>query len=140
MSDTTPPTLSTFTLFPNLPFELRCLIWKTSCQSRLVEVSYDSSDGFSSNVAHPIALEVCHESRNAVINNYPLCFGSIFHPAKIRFNFATDVLYVDNCIEDDVAHLFSTFREREVREIFGEQFPRNHFLNSRLYLLVLGWY
>jgi hypothetical protein len=39
-----------------------------------------------------------------------------------------------------VAHLFSTFREREVREIFGEQFPRNHFLNSRLYLLVLGWY
>jgi len=114
MSDTPPRTLSSFTLFPNLPFELRCLIWDTTCQSRLIEVEYDSLDGFSSNVGHPIALEVCQEARNAVINNYPLCFGSIFHPAKIRFNFAIDTLYIDTSVEDDMAHLFSTFREREI--------------------------
>jgi hypothetical protein len=115
MSDAPPSTLSSFTLFPNLPFELRSLIWKTSCESRMIEVAYDSYDGFTSNIPHPTALEVCQESRNAVINSYPLCFGSIFHPAKIRFNFAIDILYIDNCIEEEVAHLFSTFREREVR-------------------------
>jgi len=117
MSDTPPQTLSSFTLFPNLPFELRCLIWETTCQSRLVEVDYDSCDGFSSNIAPPIALEVCRESRNAVINNYPLCFGSIFHPANIRFNFAIDTLYIDNSVEDDISHLFSTFREREISSL-----------------------
>ncbi|KAE9381207.1 hypothetical protein N431DRAFT_392183 [Stipitochalara longipes BDJ] len=116
MSDN-PRALRSFTLFPNLPFELRCLIWETSCESRTVEITYDSDDGFLSNVDPPIALEVCQESRNHLLNNYPLCFGSIYHPAKIRFNFSIDTLYVDNSMEDDMAHVFSTFREREISSL-----------------------
>jgi 2EXR family len=107
-------TLTSFTVFPNLPFELRCLIWETSCESRTIEIAYDSDAGFVSNVDPPIALEVCKESRKALINNYPLCFGSIYHPAKIRFNFSIDTLYIDNSIEEDLAHVFSTFREQEI--------------------------
>jgi hypothetical protein len=113
MSDN-PRTLNSFTLFPNLPFELRCLIWETSCESRTVEISYDSDDGFLSNVCPPTALEVCQESRNHLLNNYPLCFGSIYHPAKIRINFSIDTLYMDSSMEEDMAHLFSTFRDREI--------------------------
>jgi 2EXR family len=116
MSDN-PRTLKTFTLFPNLPFELRCLIWETSCESRTVEIAYDSEDGFLSSVDPPIALEVCRESRNHLLNNYPLCFGSIYHPPKIRFNFSIDTLYMDNSMEDDMAHVFSTFREREISSL-----------------------
>ncbi|KAN0122775.1 hypothetical protein V8E51_001101 [Hyaloscypha variabilis] len=116
MSDN-PRALTSFTVFPNLPFELRCLIWETSCESRIIEISYDSEDGFSSSVDPPIALEVCQESRNHLLNNYPLCFGSIYHPAKIRFNFSIDTLYVDNSMEEDMAHVFSTFREREISSL-----------------------
>jgi hypothetical protein len=116
MSDN-PRTLTSFTIFPNLPFELRCLIWKTTCESRTVEIAYDSDDGFTTILDPPTALEVCRESRNLLISHYPLCFGSIYHPAKIRFNFSLDTLYLDNSLEDDLAHVFSTFREREISSL-----------------------
>jgi 2EXR family len=106
-------TLTSFTLFPNLPFEIRCVIWETSCESRTVEINYDVQDGFLSSVDPPIALAVCQESRNRLLNNYPLCFGSIYHPPKIRFNLSIDTLYMDSRMEEEMAHVFSTFRDRE---------------------------
>ena len=109
--------LTSFTVFPNLPFELRCLIWETSCESRTIEIIYDSEEGFLSKVDSPIALQVCQESRTHLLHNYPLCFGSIYHPAKIRFNFSIDTLYLDNTIEEEMAHVFSTFREQEISSL-----------------------
>jgi hypothetical protein len=110
-------TLTSFTLFPNLPFEIRCLIWETTCESRTVEITYDADDGFTTTSDPPIALEVCQESRNHLVNSYPLCFGSIYHPAKIRFNFSIDTLYMDNSLEEDLAHVFSTFKDREISSL-----------------------
>jgi hypothetical protein len=110
-----PPSPS-FTVFPNLPLELRCLIWEKTCEPRIVEVSYED-DGFSSLSSVPMALRVCKESRDTVIHSYPLCFGSIFYPPKIRFNFTLDTLYIDNKIEEDIPHFFSTLREREISSL-----------------------
>ncbi|KAH6673641.1 hypothetical protein B0J14DRAFT_53244 [Halenospora varia] len=50
--------------------------------------------GFYTYCALPVALGVCQESRNAVIDSYPMCFGSTIDPAAIRFNFDLDTLFV----------------------------------------------
>lgn len=86
------------------------------CKPRTVELVYDEEDpeGFCSRAPYPPALELCQESRNAVINSYPLCFGSIFFPAIVRFNFALDTLFIDNELEENLPHLFSTFKDAEI--------------------------
>ncbi|KAF8854118.1 hypothetical protein BDZ45DRAFT_806109 [Acephala macrosclerotiorum] len=111
-----PASLQTFTCFPRLPLELRCLIWEAMCQPRTVELEYDEDfpEGFSSRAMNPKVLEVCRESRKTVIDSYPLCFGSVFFPAKVRFNFAIDTLFIDNDFEENLPHLFSTFKDAEI--------------------------
>lgn len=86
------------------------------CQPRTVELEYDDDfpEGFSSRAMNPKVLEVCQESRNTVIDSYPLCFGSVFFPAKVRFNFAIDTLFIDNDFEENLPHLFSTFKDAEI--------------------------
>ncbi|KAH7364109.1 hypothetical protein BKA65DRAFT_129828 [Rhexocercosporidium sp. MPI-PUGE-AT-0058] len=107
----------TFTVFPNLPFELRCMIWQATCRPRVVELEYDEEDGFTPRSPGPIALRVCKESRDNIIQSYPLCFGSIFHPAKTRFNFSLDTLYIGSELEENVPHFFSTFGPLEISSL-----------------------
>jgi hypothetical protein len=104
-----------FHCFSRLPLELRCEIWKASMEPRVVEISYELPDGFYSNARLPEALTVCRESRNTLLPFYRLCFGTIFHPAKTRFNFDLDTLYIDNAFEEDVPHLFSALRGFELK-------------------------
>lgn len=81
-----------------------------------MELEYDEDfpEGFSSRAMNPKVLEVCRESRKTVIDSYPLCFGSVFFPAKVRFNFAIDTLFIDNDFEENLPHLFSTFKDAEI--------------------------
>jgi hypothetical protein len=109
--------LSEFTCFPRLPLELRCEIWKATLSPRVIEINYDLPDGFFASASSPIALQICRESRNIVLPHYPLCFGTIFHPAKTRFNFALDTLYIDNTFEEDVPHLFSALNSIELERL-----------------------
>ncbi|KAG4433462.1 hypothetical protein IFR05_011066 [Cadophora sp. M221] len=109
--------LTSFTVFPNLPFELRCMIWGATCRPRVVELEYDEEDGFTPRVSDPIALSICKESRDNTIQSYPLCFGSVFHPAKTRFNFSLDTLYIGNELEENVPHFFSTFGPQEISSL-----------------------
>ncbi|KAH7417401.1 hypothetical protein BKA64DRAFT_299931 [Cadophora sp. MPI-SDFR-AT-0126] len=109
--------LTSFRVFPNLPYELRCMVWEATCWPRIVEIEYDEDEGFTPRNCDPIALKVCKESRKLVEQFYPLCFGSIFHPAKTRFNFAIDTLYIGNEIEEHVPHFFSTFGPLEVSSL-----------------------
>ncbi|KAK6587360.1 hypothetical protein PZA11_000650 [Diplocarpon coronariae] len=106
--------LTSFTVFPKLPFELRCMIWKASCSSRTIEFDYDDIDGFTSRAADPKALRVCRESRELIIPLYPLCFGTFFHPARTRFNFENDTLFIGSDMEDTIPHLFGTFTQKEI--------------------------
>lgn len=107
----------TFTCFGRLPAELRAEIWKATLEPRIIEMKYDLPEGFYAEHDIPVALTVCQESRNILLPHYPLCFGTIFHPAKTRFNFNVDTLYIDNSFEEDIPHLFSAFREVELKEL-----------------------
>ncbi|KAL2072643.1 hypothetical protein VTL71DRAFT_11986 [Oculimacula yallundae] len=109
--------LTTFTVFPALPYELRCMVWEASCFPRVVEIEYEEETGFTPRCADPIALKVCKESRNTIIQSYPLCFGSIFHQAKTRFNFSIDTLYIDGDLDENVPHFFSTFGSLEISSL-----------------------
>ncbi|KAG4424791.1 hypothetical protein IFR04_002139 [Cadophora malorum] len=109
--------LTTFKIFPNLPYELRCMIWEATCLPRLIEIEYDEDEGFTPRNCDPIALKICKESRKLIEQSYPLCFGSIFHPPKTRFNFAIDTLYIGNEIEEHVPHFFSTFGPLEISSL-----------------------
>jgi hypothetical protein len=112
-----PPSLSAFTVFPNLPLELRILIWQKTLEPRVVEVTYDEETGFTTYSRLPMALQICKESRETVEPLYPCCFGSIFHPSRIRFNFALDTLYIDGIMEAELPHFLATFGEREINGI-----------------------
>ncbi|PBP23977.1 hypothetical protein BUE80_DR005200 [Diplocarpon rosae] len=114
LSHTSEP-LTSFTVFPKLPFELRCMIWEASCCSRTIELDYHDIDGFQPRAANPMALQICRESRELIIPLYPLCFGTFFHPARTRFNFVNDTLLVGSDTDDTVVpHLFSTFTHSEI--------------------------
>lgn len=98
---------ATFILFPQLPLELRLVIWSLTLQPRVVEIRYSRllDTGFKSSSHLPVALQVCQESRSRVLDQYPFCFGSKSHPANIRFSFALDTLYIPGAVTWDVNHL-----------------------------------
>ncbi|KAL2072644.1 hypothetical protein VTL71DRAFT_11987 [Oculimacula yallundae] len=112
MESTAP--LTTFTLFPQLPFELRLKIWQCIATGpRTVTITYGSQatrykgrtisrfDGWRTPEKVPVILHICLESRAEALKSYQLAFGSHFHAAKIYFNFSTDILRFGNGPETD---------------------------------------
>ncbi|KAF8859518.1 hypothetical protein BDZ45DRAFT_782586 [Acephala macrosclerotiorum] len=99
------PSAGRFTLCPRLPIELRTMIWKQTLEPRVIEIkkfvvdcsgasqSYEEERGFYNREAVPSVLQVCQESRRAIIAMYPLSFGSMWYTSNIRFNFELDTLY-----------------------------------------------
>jgi hypothetical protein len=87
---------ATFTLFQELPAELRRMIWRQFLPgSRIVEIMWDESTGFCrSPCPLPIALSVNKESREVALGCYKLCFGILDTPARIYFDMKVDQLYL----------------------------------------------
>lgn len=88
-----------FALFPHLPVELRLYIWNCSFSPRNVGIKVRFRDGrFSdwvtrkSTPSPPIALQVCHESREEALKCYILSFGTSVHLPRIYFNYQIDIL------------------------------------------------
>jgi hypothetical protein len=94
-----------FTLFPQLPLELRLKIWQTMLPGpRTVNIQYkmkydefdgkkvSSFTGWTSPDPVPVALHVCRESREESLKRYQTSFGSYFHASKIYFDFSKDTL------------------------------------------------
>ncbi|KAH7364108.1 hypothetical protein BKA65DRAFT_572299 [Rhexocercosporidium sp. MPI-PUGE-AT-0058] len=80
--------LTTFTLFPELPFELRLKIWNCIASGpRTVTITYGSQ-------------ATRHKGKTISmvegLKSYQLAFGSQYHAAKIYFNFWTDILRFGN--------------------------------------------
>jgi hypothetical protein len=91
----------TFTLFPKLPTEIRIMIWRLTIQPRVLERKFDNIKGFYFTINYLVTLELCRDSRQAVIQSYSLCFGSAFYPASTRINFSFDTL----CLDHDFDHI-----------------------------------
>ena len=103
--------------FPN--YQL-IAIWRLSLEPRVVELTY-SGAGFGQKCEYgdsyniPTALITCKGSRSAVIESYPLCFGSILHPEAARFSFEIDTLYFDCRLKNYIGHFFGLLKDRELR-------------------------
>ncbi|KAG9236274.1 hypothetical protein BJ875DRAFT_494318 [Amylocarpus encephaloides] len=110
----------TFTLFMNLPFDLRAAIWKASFVPRSVSMhymSYTSPGGFHTMESPPVALSVHKESRNLALKLYPLCFGSIWYPATVPFNLTLDILFLTSISVDQLPHFFAVMNQNELSRL-----------------------
>lgn len=110
------PFLTSFTLFPELPTEIRQAIWRFTLEPRVVEI-HSSGHGFYSDAKVPRALSVCVDSRRAVGHLYPLCFGNIFHEPATVFNSSLDTLYFDDDFGPDVHTFLLSLNENELLSI-----------------------
>jgi len=87
--------LDTFTLFPDLPIELRRSIWKFSAGRRVVEIMYNQfTRGYESTTAISAILHATRESREVALECYDLCFSTNDAEPAIYFDFSIDALYL----------------------------------------------
>lgn len=111
------PFLDEFTLFSQLPTELRQEIWKFTLESRAVEVLFMEFRGFYSRAKTPVALRTNRDSRHAVLKLYPSCFGNIIYKPNIVFNFSLDTLYFDHRLERQLVHFLVGMAQHERKRI-----------------------
>jgi len=114
---------TTFTLFPNLPSELRLKIWKHIAPGpRIVELQYATepkrlvesipgtlhpvSPDWISKYPPPIVLHICQESRMEVLKSYQLALGP--HENLIYVEFSFDTLYFTKGVESNSFLSYST--------------------------------
>jgi 2EXR family len=111
--------LPSFTLFSNLPSEIRLLIWHHSLQPRTHEITYDTlfHHGFNSYHSSPTILQINQESRSFGLAHYTLCFGSTFQPPSIYFNFALDTVYLPASIKFHIPHFFGILSRSEIENL-----------------------
>jgi hypothetical protein len=104
----------TFTLFPNLPKELRLDIWEMALPRRVVELKADAAILLNTeidlppiailmpNCKAPNMLYVCRESRSVALNEYKLIqFPAFRHPAYISYKddiMLVSGLWIKECI------------------------------------------
>jgi hypothetical protein len=102
-----------FTLFRELPLELRLNIWSFIAPGpRTVSVKYKGLSCYSTGKGFlaaadwrspdpiPIVLHICRESRTEALKSYQLAFGSYLHPGRIYFDFSKDTLRFGNSHRD----------------------------------------
>jgi hypothetical protein len=95
--------VTTFTVFPKLPVELRFKIWKLALPgTRVVAINFDyESETITSSARIPAALHTCRESRLEALKVYKLTFGYLMDPGKVYFNPFSDILlYTCMCDEN----------------------------------------
>ncbi|CZT03786.1 uncharacterized protein RAG0_10431 [Rhynchosporium agropyri] len=112
-----PPRLTSFPQFPKLPTEIRFMIWNLSLEARTVEIQWTENRGFFTRVLTPVALRVCHDSRDAVKSQYPHCFGNVIYKPVTAFNFSLDTLYVDHDLQHQALHFLGSLSAKEVAKV-----------------------
>ncbi|KAL2066067.1 hypothetical protein VTL71DRAFT_2138 [Oculimacula yallundae] len=101
-----------FSLFPNLPSELRVKIWQQACSPRTVTLTYNTTlSSFKSTTTPPPLLSVNHESRHEALRIYTLSFGSTSKPGTTYFNPHLDTLYLPRCQEMGYDETLRDFRQ-----------------------------
>ncbi|TVY87597.1 hypothetical protein LAWI1_G007528 [Lachnellula willkommii] len=106
-----------FPKFPKLPVELRAMIWKFTLEARIVEIDFQETRGFYTQVETPVALRVCKDSRDAAISSYPACFGNLMFTPRTVFNFSLDTLYIGLRVQSDILHLVGSLNATEISKL-----------------------
>lgn len=96
-----------FTLFPDLPIELRLKIWEHAFPGRVVNLIYDQyHDRFHSfNSTTPMLLHIHRETREMGLKLYQLCFGTESFEPRIYFDFNKDILLFDDYLFVNSPHI-----------------------------------
>lgn len=122
-----------FTLFPNLPLELRNKIWEHACfiprnlevkswnyGKRIAIPTLDTNDEnpwqvwiYRSNTVPPAVLSVCLESRNIGLKHYKLDWGT--HYAFRGFTFSTPATIYVNYDSDRIV-MTQRFHSRDIED------------------------
>jgi hypothetical protein len=121
--------MENFGMFPNLPFELRLKIWKftfpgprnVGIQIRFKDFGFGGWMSRKRTPTPPVALQVCHESREEALKCYILSFGTSLHPPTVYYNYKIDTL----CFGDG-PDIHSLFPERKAGYHTS---PSNYLLN-----------
>lgn len=100
--------MENFTLLPNLAVELRLKIWRSTLPGpRNVGIKTRIKDaGFGGWIARenapppPVALQVCHESREEAQKYYILSFGTTVYLPTVYFNYEIDTLCFGDGIDN----------------------------------------
>jgi hypothetical protein len=115
------PPLTDFTLFSQLPAEIRSIIWNLSLQPRVVDIrtiTLDHHYFYGAKAApYPEAFRVSRDSRNAVLAQYSPCFGTFWDKPCLRFNFALDILHLGCEFTGDIPVFFNTIHDKDVAKI-----------------------
>jgi hypothetical protein len=146
---------TSFTLFLQLPSELRLKIWKTmlpgprtvNVQYRMKYEQFDGKNisaftGWTSPDPVPVALQICQESREEALKHYQISFRSYFHPSKIYFDFSKDTLRLgDEQSGSNITYLLDIFLgggyhgandvekvQSMIVNIIDDQYARRYFI------------
>lgn len=111
LASPSPPSSATFTLFPDLPLELRLKVWESLLLPRIVIAAcFDAADEAPKRAQLarranlppvPVLLHVCHETRQVALKHYELAFswripGMLARPRssppRVWFDFSCDTL------------------------------------------------
>jgi hypothetical protein len=95
----------TFTLFPQLPYEIRLKIWRFAIPGpRVVPLHFElrdvTSDGkpiskfspWRSSDPVPVVLHICHDARAEALKSLGRAFGTHFHEPQVYVNFDIDTI------------------------------------------------
>lgn len=135
---------NTFNYFPQLPPEVREMVWNSiATEPRIVELRFSSMYGIYGSAQVPAELKVNQESRRILLRMYPLSFGNYLQPAKTPFNFDIDTIYIHEHFYPHTLQLFSTLTPTEIANIrniaipeFIEECPESEHAPINLYRLL----
>lgn len=118
--------LTSFTLLPKLPTELRLKIFKlVEYEPRTVRVTFRNADHayLVSKAPIPGMLHACKESQEEALKVYQFGFGPGPCEAKVYFNFHIDTLYFGPSSTESISICYLSTTPRLQREF-------NHFLDN----------
>jgi hypothetical protein len=130
-------TLTTFHLFPNLPFELRLKIWEyaiseprtvtISCQREMLDRERRFAKAFTSSTPPPRLLHINRESRFEALSLYSPTFKIDTSPNYTYICFARDTIKcADSVLEYMPAHEVSSIQRLELEVKDAEYFGHFH--------------
>ncbi|KAF4621873.1 hypothetical protein G7Y89_g14470 [Cudoniella acicularis] len=122
-SETQSNASKSFHRFPQLPIELRLMIWKFSFpRSRLIEVYYEEdTNSCTTTCPAPTALKICKESRQEALRHYKLMFRTSIMPPRIYFDPSVDEFYLGignfSAGSESVTSLFNSLDPNDLSQI-----------------------
>lgn len=102
-------------------------------QPRVVELARSHNAAFRALVNNLPVLEVCRDSRAAVIQLYPLSFGTFWYPPPTCFNSDMDTIYLDYDIAKELAFFFTFLSQFELSRIRYFALDMSLFIDERYF-------